>query len=42
VSKSGGGDVTRFPCSSYSTRTSKFLKEVGKKPNRAILVRGVL
>ena len=38
MSKSGGGDVKRFPWSSYSTRISKFLKEVGKKPNRAILV----
>jgi len=41
VSKLGGGDVTRFSWSTYSTRTSKFLKEVGKKPNRTILVRGV-
>jgi len=38
VSKSGGGDVKRLPWSSYSTRTSKFLKEDGKKPNQAILV----
>jgi len=40
VSKSGGGDVKRFPWSSYSTRTSEFVKEVGKKikPNWAILV----
>jgi len=38
VPKSGGGDVKRFPWSSYSTRTSEFLKEVGKKPNWAILV----
>jgi len=38
VSKLKGGDVKRLPWSSYSTRTSKFLKEIGKMPNRAILV----
>ena len=31
MSKLGGGDVKRFPWSSYSTRTSKCLKEVGEK-----------
>ena len=41
MSKSGGGDVKRFTWSSYSTRTSEFLKEVEKKSNRAILVSGV-
>ena len=30
MSKSGGEYVKRFPWSSYSTRTSEFLKEVGK------------
>ena len=38
MSKLGGEDVKRFHWSSHSTKTSEFLKEVGEKPNEAILV----
>jgi len=38
VSELEGEDVRRFHWSSHLTRMTKFLKKVGKKPNRAILV----
>ena len=41
MSKSGGGDVKRFPWSSYSARISKFLKEVGEKAKSGNLSLGV-